>query len=156
MVLVNEGVVTYSYNGGTHRAIAQFNFWKDGIFMQNKCFACVKSTAVAVTGNNVVITIPEGNYYDCELVKLCICQSIPATATPAMTFVIKLGAAATLYPINTKCGHLVYGDQMRSRKAYILRVATDTQRFSYVDGAPLCCTAHVNPPVLTAPPAEEN
>lgn len=148
MVLTNLGKIDYRLNGFDLQAYAIFKFWKEVDFMDNRCFVMVKTTAVAIVGNQLVLTIPAGNYYDCENVKICICQTLPAGILPTQTVGIKLGTAATIYPTRTKCGHNIYTDQVSSRKPYVFKVATDTATFTYIDGCPLKCTAHISPPVL--------
>lgn len=66
------------------------------------CRRLVGSVSVAVTGNVLVINIPQANYNDCEKVCLAILQEIPATATRGMQVVVTIGTSATQYPL-VKC-----------------------------------------------------
>ena len=65
----------------------------------------ILTTDVAVTGNNLVLTIPEGTYVNCENYVIRVAQDIPSTATNLMPVVIQIGTAATQYPVLRKCGH---------------------------------------------------
>ena len=114
----------------------------------NSCKHFVTSTAVALTGGNLVITIPQNNYVNNSEVCICVAQNIPAGVTGETPVVIQIGTGATLFPLVTKCGHNVYGDQIRSRRIYCTRVATDTSRFVYNGRCNLPCTSHIFPAAL--------
>ena len=49
----------------------------------------ILTTDVAVTGNNLVLTIPEGTYVNCENYVIRVAQDIPSTATNLMPVVIQ-------------------------------------------------------------------
>ena len=114
----------------------------------NRCRNFVTSSAVALTDGNLVITIPQNNYINNSEVCICIAQNIPAGVTGETPVVIQIGTDATLYSLVTRCGHNVYGDQVRSRRIYCTRVATDTARFVYNGRCNLPCTNHVFPAAL--------
>lgn len=124
--------------------------------ISNRCNSCknfVNSTAVTLSGTNLIITIPQNNYANNSEVCICVSQSIPAGVTGETQVVIQIGTATTNYPLVTKCGHNVYGDQITSRTLYCTRVATDTASFVYNGYKCLPCTAHIFPaalPVSTA------
>lgn len=111
----------------------------------NTCSKFVATTAVTLTGGNLVLQIPSNNYVNNGEVCICVAQSIPAGVTAATPVVVQIGAAVTTYPMKTKCGHNVYGDQIKSRKLYCTRVATDTAVFVYNGRCPLPCTKHIFP-----------
>lgn len=117
----------------------------------NKNFRRVKTINITIFGDVLLLTIPAGNYFDDQRVEICTCQVLPCDITSDVVVHIQLGDAGPQFPL-TACGHDVYGDQIRSRRCYCTRVATDTGVFAYAGGAPLCCSQHVNPPVLVAPP----
>ena len=94
----------------------------------------ILTTAVAVSGTNLVLTIPETTFNNCQSYCIRIAQDIPATATNLMNVAIQIGATATLYPIVRKCGHYLYANQVRTRRNYLLLAAGDTQRFVLVNG----------------------
>lgn len=100
----------------------------------------ILTTAVAVSGTNLVLTIPETTFNNCQSYCIRIAQDIPATATNLMNVAIQIGTATTLYPIVRKCGHYLYANQVRTRKNYLLLVAGDTQRFVLVNG--LICASN--------------
>lgn len=94
----------------------------------------ILTTDVAVTGDNLVLTIPEGTYVNCENYVIRVAQDIPSTATNLMPVVIQIGTAATQYPVLRKCGHHLYANQIRTRRNYILKVAADTSSFVLICG----------------------
>ena len=100
----------------------------------------ILTTAVAVSETNLVLTIPETTFNNCQSYCIRIAQDIPATATNLMNVAIQIGTATTLYPIVRKCGHYLYANQVRTRKNYLLLVAGDTQRFVLVNG--LICASN--------------
>lgn len=55
----------------------------------------ILTTAVAVVGNNLVLTIPAGQYDNCEVYRIRIAQSIPSTVTNLMPVVIEIGTSST-------------------------------------------------------------
>ena len=94
----------------------------------------ILTTAVAVSGDNLVITIPEGTYANCENYVIRIAQDLPTTATNLMPVMLVIGSAATQYPILRRCGHHLYANQIRTRRNYVLKVAADTGSFIFVGG----------------------
>ena len=100
----------------------------------------ILTTAVAVSGTNLVLTLPEMTFNNCQHYCIRIAQDIPATATNLMNVAIQIGGTATLYPIVRKCGHYLYANQVRTRRNYLLLTAGDTQRFVLVNG--LICASN--------------
>ena len=94
----------------------------------------INTTAVAVSGTNLVLTVPEMTFNNCETYVIRIAQDIPATATNLMNVAIQIGTTTTLYPIVRKCGHYLYANQVRKCRNYVLIAAGDTQRFALVGG----------------------
>lgn len=98
----------------------------------NSQFACggcchfTKSTAVAVSGNFLTITIPQRKMKNGEKVCVAICQNIPETAVPLPVRVVISGTTPTTLNAVIPCGNLLYSDQIRSRKVLHLHAATDT------------------------------
>ena len=62
----------------------------------------ILTTAVAVSGTNLVLTLPEMTFNNCQHYCIRIAQDIPATATNLMNVAIQNGATTTLYPIVRK------------------------------------------------------
>lgn len=98
------------------------------------CNKTILTTAVAVTGDNLVLTVPETTFDNCCQYVVRIAQDIPATATNLNNVVIQIGTEATLYPIIRKCGHYLYANQVRTRRNYCLLVAADSGMFVLVNG----------------------
>lgn len=99
----------------------------------------ILTTAVAVSGDNLVLTIPEGTYVNCENYVIRIAQDIPATATNLMPVVLVIGSGSTQHPILRRCGHHLYANQIRTRRNYVLKVAADTGSFILVGGYICTC-----------------
>ncbi|MBQ8809510.1 MAG: hypothetical protein IJZ69_04175 [Bacteroidales bacterium] len=116
------------------------------------CCKEILTTAVAVVGDVLVLTLPAGTFRNCCLYPIRIAQAIPATATNLMPVVIQIGTDATQYSVVRKSGHNVYANQLKPRRVYLLKVAADTARFVLWDGL-LCaenCGAVVSIPAPVA------
>lgn len=111
----------------------------------NRCRNFVATTAVTVSGTNLVLQIPSNNYSNDSEVCICVAQPLPTGVTPKLTVVVQIGTAATLYSLRTKCGHNVYGDQIRTRTLYCTRVAADSATFVFNGRCALPCTDAVIP-----------
>lgn len=109
----------------------------------------ILTTAIAVTADNLVLTIPAMTFNNCEKYVVRIAQDIPTTATNLLNVVIQIGTDTTLYPIVRKCGHYLYANQVRTRRNYCLLTAADTQQFVLVNGFICGC----NPGSVTTIPA---
>lgn len=94
----------------------------------------VLTTAVAVSGSNLVLTIPSGTYANCYNFILRLAQSVPLTATNLMPVVIQIGTGETLYPLRQKAGHNVYANQLKARRNYMVHTAADTATFTLLHG----------------------
>ena len=94
------------------------------------CNNLVISTSVAISGTEMVITIPEATYTNNQKLCILIAQTIPASATPLPVVIQITGNTATI-PFRTICGHNVYSDQLRTRTIYPIYAATDSQTFVY-------------------------
>lgn len=116
----------------------------------------ILTTAVAVSGDNLVITIPEGTYANCENYVIRIAQDIPSTATNLMPVVIKIGTGATLYNVNRKCGHHLYANQVRTRRNYSLLVAADSATFVLECGYICTCNCGTVASLPAPTPPAEN
>lgn len=88
------------------------------------CKRLVISTAVAFTGDNLVITLPAGSYSNGEKYCLVVAQAIPDTVTINAPVVIQIGTGAELYPL-TKCNCAqATACNIRTRTKYTTRVVT--------------------------------
>ena len=99
-----------------------------------KCNNVINTTSVAVSGTNLVLTIPTTTFENCERYVIRIAQAIPTTATNLMPVVVQIGTDTTLYPIVRKCGHYLYANQIRTNRNYAVVTAADTQRFVLICG----------------------
>lgn len=93
------------------------------------CCKEILTTAVAVTADTLVLTLPQMTFQNCCQYVVRIAQDIPTTATNLMPVVIQIGTGTTQYPFVKKCGHNVYANQLRTRRRYTVLTAADTARF---------------------------
>lgn len=115
------------------------------------CSNIVVSTNVAISGSEMVITIPAATYTNNEKLCILVAQAIPASATPLPVVIQVTGASATT-PFRTTCGHNIYSDQLRTRTIYPSYAATDSQTFVYrLKERCLPCTSYAFADVI--PPA---
>lgn len=99
----------------------------------------ISTTAVAVSGTNLVLTVPDMTFENCKRYTIRIAQAIPATATNLMNVVIQIGAGTDLYPIIRKCGHYLYANQVRANRNYTVLTAADTSMFVLTCGMVCGC-----------------
>jgi len=94
---------------------------------KNICKLCdrlIISTAVTFTAPNLVITIPEGSYRNCEKYCIVVAQAIPDETTINAPVVIQIGDGTVLYPL-TKCNCAqATACSIRTRTKYSTRVST--------------------------------
>lgn len=111
------------------------------------CANFVKSTAIAVSGTTLQITIPTTTLRNHQKLCVALCQSIP-TVTENTTVAIVDGT--TNLNVVTCKGNYVYADQLRSRKVLKLCIATDVPLAIALPASNLCCTDHSFPPITGA------
>lgn len=119
------------------------------------CARFVKTTAVAVVGGNLQLTIPTTPITNHQRFCICIAQAIPGTVTPDTPVTVLIGSAS--FSVINHCGNRVYADQIKSRIVLHVTAATDTNLFTLNDTRCLCHTAHVFPvinPVVSVGEAE--
>ena len=108
----------------------------------------VCSTAITLNGNtSLQITIPSKTYNNGECLLLKLQQAIPSTGTPTP---VNIQMGATSYPLLKPCGNNVMSDQLRSCKAYVLRVGTNPNHFTVTSCDRLCGTRFVAPQLIPA------
>ncbi len=109
---------------------------------KNVCKLCghlVISQAVAFTGGNLVITLPEGSYNNGEKYCIVIAQSIPEATTITAPVMIQIGTGTTLYPLENRCCAQVTACGVRTRTKYATRVATSATGGAFkMLGNPAC------------------
>ena len=117
------------------------------------CKNLIRSTAIALSGTNLQITIPATVIKNHQQLCVALCQSIPGTVTPNTTVTL-ISGNATINLIDC-CGNYVYADQLRSRRVLHLVVATDVPLATVTNWSRLCGTQHVFPilngPTTTSP-----
>lgn len=95
---------------------------------KNICRLCDKliiSTAVTFTEPNLIITIPEGSYYDGEKYCIVVAQTIPTDATVDAPVQIQIGDGTQLYPLTSCNCRPITARSIRTRTKYSTVVRTD-------------------------------
>lgn len=103
------------------------------------CKNLIISTAVAFTGGNLVITIPDGSYQNGCKYCLVIAQAIPSTTTINAPVVIQIGTGTVQYPL-TKCDCAqATACNVRTRTKYSTKVVTSATGGTFrLLGKPAC------------------
>lgn len=101
---------------------------------KNVCRLCdrlIISTAVAFTGGNLVITIPEGSYNDNCKYCIVVAQTIPDTTTINAPVVIQIGTGPVLYPVTKRDCTPLTACAIRTRTKYstVVHTSADTGTF---------------------------
>lgn len=114
---------------------------------KNSCSICPKlviSTAVAFTGGNLVITIPEGSYRNNCKYCIVVAQKIPDETTRIAPVVIQIGTGPVLYPVTKRnCAQLTAcGIRTRTKYSTIVRTSADAGTFQLLGNAH--CTPNNN------------
>ena len=122
------------------------------------CDKLIISTAVAFTSGNLIITIPDGAYQNCEKYCIVIAQSIPSTTTINAPVYIQIGSGTALYPLQKCDCSQATACSVRTRTRYSTRVATTPTGGSFRLLGELCCAPNNNllsingtAPVTTVP-----
>lgn len=109
---------------------------------KNVCRLCDKlviSTAIAVSGTNLVVTIPAGSYNNNCKYCIVLAQSIPSAATVNMPVLIQIGTGTELYPLVNRCCKPVTACAIRTRTKYSTFVeTTPTSAVFKLLGNPCC------------------
>lgn len=107
----------------------------------NRCANFVATTAVALSGNVLTLTIPSTALCNGTVKCIKIAQSIPAGVTANTQ--VKIAVGSTAYNVVTPCNvNFLYADQIKANNVYCFRFGTDSQTFIYRGGWRLCKTAH--------------
>lgn len=114
-----------------------------------KCGGCkhfYKTVSVTLVSNVLRLAIqPTGNLTNKEKFCICIAQPIPEGVTSANSVFISINGVG--YPLRTRCGNNVAGDQVRSRMVLHTNIATDGPTF--VVGENDLCRTNRNFPIIT-------
>lgn len=115
-----------------------------------KCVVCPKliiSTAVAVSGSNMAITIPATTLQNRQKICLLLAQNIPSGAG---TLPAVISDGSTAIAMLRPCGNYVRADQLRTRRRYVLTVATTPASAIVRNTQCLECTTYTQPQILPA------
>lgn len=110
------------------------------------CTHFVKTNSVTLSGNVLLLNIPQESLVNKQKICICVAQGLPTGVSSADTVAITLGTDTTQYVLRTKCGNNVHADQLRSRRVYHTNVATDSKTF-VVPACELNTTAYNFPTV---------
>lgn len=114
---------------------------------KNTCRLCnrlIISTAVAVSGGQLIITIPAGSYNAGEKYCIVVAQAIPTAATIGMPVAIQIGTGTVFYPL-TKCNCAqVTACGIRTRTKYSTRVVTTATGGAFRLLGNTCCEPNNN------------
>lgn len=94
---------------------------------KNVCRLCkrlVISSAVNYNAPNLVITLPEGSYYNGEKYCIVVAQTIPEATTINAPVMIQIGDGTDRYPLTRKDCRQVTACGVRTRTKYSTRVVT--------------------------------
>ena len=109
----------------------------------HQCPYLVKSTAIAIVGTALQITIPTITLTNKQPLCVVLAQSIPSGVTADMPVQI-VDDTATLSVV-THCGNFLYADQLACRKVLRTRIATDSLLAQLTSNGCVRCTNHVFP-----------
>lgn len=95
---------------------------------KNICKLCERliiSTGIRLDGaGNLIVTIPEGSYFNGEKYCIVLAQTIPTTATINAPVFIQIGTGTEAYELVTNCCQQVVASQLRTRTKYSTVVVT--------------------------------
>jgi hypothetical protein len=114
---------------------------------KNICRLCNKlilSTAIAVSGTSLVITIPSGGYLDDTKYCIVTAQSIPSTATINMPVYIQIGTGTVLYPLINCDGTQIVASDIQKRTKYSVKVETSPTSGVFRLLGNICCDRNNN------------
>lgn len=112
---------------------------------RNICKLCKNlylSETITLSGNNVVIQIPQASFNDCQKVCIVTAQAIPPTAPISATVVIQLGTGPVLYPVQKCDGTALTAAGLRSRTRYKMTVHTTADSGVFRLCGHVCCPSN--------------
>lgn len=121
--------------------------------MSNICGSChscpylVRSTAIAISGSTLQVTIPETTLTNKQPLCVVLAQTIPSGVTADMNVQIVDGTSTL--NVTTCSGNFLYADQIACRKVLRTRIATDTLIATLTNHNCIRCTNHVFPTLPT-------
>ena len=93
------------------------------------CELTIKSTSIAMSGNQLIITVPAVTLTNHQRFRLILCQNIPTTA--AVSQVILATPTQTMNMF-VRTGNYLHADQIRCRRVYEMVYGTDPFHVSMV------------------------
>lgn len=124
------------------------SLYNNGGYGCGSCVHFVKSTSISLIDTNIVVTIPSQTLYNREKICIALAQNIPDTATADTPVVIAVEGITDTFPLYTRCGNQVYGDQLNSRNVLHTIALTDVPAFKMLDNSGLCATKHMFAPIF--------
>lgn len=128
------------------------------------CRNFIPTTAIAIVGNKLRLTIPAGTFTNHQ--RVCIRFSQPIPTLPAAPIPVMIQSGTSTFNIILKSGNFLYTDQLEKfccgvvvpNQILSLRYASDSQQFVYDGKRCLCRTKFQFPSTTTvsavAEPAE--
>ena len=113
----------------------------------SKCYYLVKSTAIAISGTDLQITIPTTTLQNGQPLCVVLAQSIPSGVTADMPVQIVDGTSTL--NVTTCSGNYLYADQIACRKVLRTRIATDSLVARLTNSSCVRCTNHTFPTLPT-------
>ena len=118
---------------------SQFN---NGGFGCGGCLHFFRSLSITLAADVLTITLPAETVKNLEKFCICLAQNIPDGVTANTTVVIAVTDITAPFPLLTKCGNRVYGDQLRTRSVLHTIALTDTPAFKMTNNSRLAPTEH--------------
>ena len=113
----------------------------------HQCPYLVKSTAIAIVGTTLQITIPTMTLTNKQPLCVVLAQTIPSGVTADMNVQIVDGTSTI--NVVTCTSNFLYADQIACRKVLRMKIATDTLIAKLIYHSCIRCTCHVFPTLPT-------
>lgn len=112
------------------------------------CNTCdVVVATVSIADGALVLTIPDNNYVNGQVVRIGVNGGTVASQVPPVPVKVGLGTSDNLVDIILADGNFLYSDQLYRRSVLTVRVATDS--ISFIKVGLSKCTSHIFPEPLT-------
>lgn len=113
------------------------------------CSTCcgVVDATVSIADGALVLTIPDNNYINGQVVRIGVNGGTVASQVPPVPVKVGLGTSDNLVDIILADGNFLYSDQLYRRSILTVRVATDS--ISFIKVGLSKCTSHIFPEPLT-------
>lgn len=107
----------------------------------HQCPYLAKSTAIAIVGTTLQITVPTMTLTNKQPLCVVLAQPIPSGVTADMNVQIVDGTSTL--NVTTCAGNFLYADQIACRKVLRMKIATDTLIATLTNHSCIRCTSHV-------------